>query len=65
MGDAVLHQNYGYAKQQYTTNCAAAGLQCTPGLGTVPILKWLFKRDNAIDSSSELLIFITPRIIKG
>jgi len=37
----------------------------TPGLGTVPILKWLFKRDNAIDSSSELLIFITPRIIKG
>jgi type IV pilus assembly protein PilQ len=37
----------------------------TPGLGTIPILKWLFKRDNAIDSSSELLIFITPRIIKG
>jgi type IV pilus assembly protein PilQ len=37
----------------------------TPGLGMVPILKWLFKRDNAIDSSSELLIFITPRIIKG
>ena len=37
----------------------------TPGLGTIPLLKWLFKRDNAIDSSSELLIFITPRIIKG
>jgi type IV pilus assembly protein PilQ len=37
----------------------------TPGLGVVPILKWLFKRDNAIDNSSELLIFITPRIIKG
>jgi type IV pilus assembly protein PilQ len=36
----------------------------TPGLGTIPILKWLFKRDNAIDNSSELLIFITPRIIK-
>jgi type IV pilus secretin PilQ/predicted competence protein len=36
----------------------------TPGLGAVPILKWLFKRDNAIDNSSELLIFITPRIIK-
>ena len=37
----------------------------TPGLGTIPILKWLFKRDNTIDNSSELLIFITPRIIKG
>jgi type IV pilus secretin PilQ/predicted competence protein len=37
----------------------------TPGLGTIPILKWLFKRDNAIDNSTELLIFITPRIIKG
>jgi len=37
----------------------------TPGLGTIPLLKWLFKRDNAIDTSSELLIFITPRIIKG
>ena len=37
----------------------------TPGLGRIPLLNWLFKRDNAIDSSSELLIFITPRIIKG
>ncbi len=37
----------------------------TPGLGRIPILNWLFKRDNAIDSSSELLIFITPRIIKA
>jgi len=37
----------------------------TPGLGRIPLLNWLFKRDNALDSSSELLIFITPRIIKG
>jgi type IV pilus assembly protein PilQ len=37
----------------------------TPGLGQVPLLKWLFKRDSIDDSSSELLIFITPRIIKG
>ncbi len=37
----------------------------TPGLGRIPILNWLFKRDNAIDNSTELLIFITPRIIKG
>ena len=37
----------------------------TPGLGQVPLLRWLFKRDTIKDSNSELLIFITPRIIKG
>jgi type IV pilus assembly protein PilQ len=37
----------------------------TPGLGRVPLLKWLFKRDRVEDDSTELLIFITPRIIKG
>jgi type IV pilus assembly protein PilQ len=36
----------------------------TPGLGSVPLLKWLFKRDTLNDQSTELLIFITPRIIK-
>ena len=35
----------------------------TPGLGKVPILGWLFKRDETTDESRELLIFITPRII--
>ncbi len=37
----------------------------TPGLGNVPLLKWLFKRDRVDESNSELLIFITPRIIKA
>jgi type IV pilus secretin PilQ/predicted competence protein len=37
----------------------------TPGLSRVPLLGWLFKRDSVTDSSTELLIFITPRIIKG
>jgi len=37
----------------------------TPGLGRIPLLNWLFKRENALDNSSELLIFITPRIIKN
>jgi type IV pilus assembly protein PilQ len=37
----------------------------TPGLSRVPLLGWLFKRDSITDSSTELLIFITPRIIKG
>jgi type IV pilus assembly protein PilQ len=37
----------------------------TPGLGQIPILSWLFKRDQTNDQSTELLIFITPRIVKG
>ncbi len=37
----------------------------TPGLGTLPLLKWLFKRDTINDQNTELLVFITPRIIKG
>ena len=37
----------------------------TPGLSNVPLLKWLFKHDRLNDSSSELLIFITPRIIRS
>ena len=37
----------------------------TPGLGSLPILKWLFKRDSVNEQNTELLIFITPRIIKS
>jgi type IV pilus assembly protein PilQ len=37
----------------------------TPGLGMIPLLGWLFKRETALDNSTELLIFITPRITKG
>jgi type IV pilus assembly protein PilQ len=37
----------------------------TPGLGMIPLLKWLFKRDTITDQNTELLVFITPRIIKG
>jgi type IV pilus assembly protein PilQ len=37
----------------------------TPGLGQIPLLKWLFKRDSVTDQNTELLVFITPRIIKG
>ena len=36
----------------------------TPGLGQIPLLKWLFKRDTVNDQNTELLVFITPRIIK-
>jgi type IV pilus assembly protein PilQ len=37
----------------------------TPYLYRVPILKWLFQRNTLSDSSRELLIFITPRILRG
>jgi type IV pilus assembly protein PilQ len=37
----------------------------TPGLSQIPLLRWLFKRDQVNDQSTELLIFITPRIIKA
>jgi type IV pilus assembly protein PilQ len=37
----------------------------TPGLSQIPVLKWLFRRDSVNDTNTELIIFITPRIIKG
>jgi type IV pilus secretin PilQ/predicted competence protein len=47
-----------YASQEVTA------YDRTPGLSSVPLIKWLFKRDHFDDKSSELLIFITPRIIR-
>ncbi len=37
----------------------------TPVLNRIPLLGWLFRRDSMQDESRELLIFITPRILKG
>ena len=36
----------------------------TPGLSRIPLLGWLFQRNEVTDESRELLIFITPRIIR-
>ena len=36
----------------------------TPVLHRIPLLGWLFKRDSTQDETRELLIFITPRILK-
>ena len=36
----------------------------TPVLHNMPLLGWLFRGDTLSDQSSELLIFITPRILK-
>lgn len=46
-----------FSRQQISTDR-------TPGLGRIPLLKWLFKRDSTQDASTELIIFITPRIIR-
>ena len=35
-----------------------------PVLGDLPFVGWLFKQNLKTDNRSELLIFITPRIIK-
>jgi type IV pilus assembly protein PilQ len=37
----------------------------TPMLHRIPLVGWLFRRDVSSDESRELLIFITPRILKG
>jgi type IV pilus assembly protein PilQ len=36
----------------------------TPGLGRIPLLGWLFRRDTINDENTELLIFITPKIVR-
>ena len=36
----------------------------TPVLHQIPLLGWLFKRDSTLEQNRELLIFITPRIVK-
>ncbi len=36
----------------------------TPGLGKIPVLGWLFRSESIKDTNEELLIFITPRVIR-
>jgi type IV pilus assembly protein PilQ len=48
-----------YVSQEQTAN------DRTPGISRIPILGWLFQRNRVDDTSQELLIFITPKIIKA
>jgi type IV pilus secretin PilQ/predicted competence protein len=48
-----------YVSQEQTAN------DRTPGVSRIPILGWLFQRNRVDDTSQELLIFITPKIIKA
>ena len=36
----------------------------TPGLHRIPLLGWLFQRNEVSDESRELLIFITPKVVR-
>ncbi|MDD3846929.1 MAG: type IV pilus secretin PilQ [Syntrophorhabdaceae bacterium] len=36
-----------------------------PGLKNIPLLGWLFKKEAKLDDRTELLIFITPRVVKN
>ena len=40
------------------------GSDKVPGLGDIPLLGLFFKRDTVTDSKKELLIFVTPKILK-
>ena len=35
-----------------------------PGLSSIPLIGWLFRQERQQDDSDELLIFLTPRIIR-
>jgi type IV pilus assembly protein PilQ len=40
------------------------GSQAIPLFGKIPLLGWLFKRENKDDLRKDLLIFISPKILK-
>lgn len=44
------------------TNTETNDANAVPGLGKIPLLGWLFRKDTVEKASTELLIFITPRI---
>ncbi len=38
--------------------------QSVPGLGDIPVIGWLFKTNTLVKAKKELLVFITPKILK-
>jgi type IV pilus assembly protein PilQ len=46
---------------QRTTQSNRSGI---PGFSNIPVIGWLFRREQERDVSDELLIFLTPRIIR-
>jgi type IV pilus assembly protein PilQ len=47
-----------------TKTSMSEGMAGMPGIHKIPILGWLFKSENESKTKNELLIFITPRILK-
>jgi len=48
----------------YTTN-TTNGMTGVPFISRIPVLGWLFKTKSEKENTAELLIFITPRILKS
>jgi len=46
------------------TRTETSGTDGVPGLKNIPVLGWLFKSESKTDNLTELLIFITPRIVQ-
>jgi type IV pilus assembly protein PilQ len=47
-----------YTQDESSTN------QAIPGLGDIPVLGWMFKTNTLSKAKKELLVFITPKILK-
>jgi type IV pilus assembly protein PilQ len=56
-GETIVIGGILVSNEQKTTDSV-------PGLGKVPVLKWLFKKDDKVNRKEELLIFLTPRIMR-
>jgi len=59
VADGVMTVIGGIIQSTDTNN-----VDSTPGLSSIPIFSWLFKRTDTRSESQELMIFITPRIIR-
>ena len=60
VGDGVTTVIGGILQENETTS-----VDRTPGLGRLPGLGWLFRRTDTRAENQELLIFITPRVIRS
>ena len=56
LGTAVIGGIYEVSSDQ--------GEDRVPGLANVPVIGYLFKNKRRTDENEELLIFITPRIVR-
>jgi type IV pilus assembly protein PilQ len=60
VGDGVTTVIGGILQENETTS-----VDRTPGFGRLPFVGWLFRRSDTRRENQELLIFITPRVIRS